>query len=1038
MYKKADSDILKHDNLVEEGIFRDFFLEEAKEVVAFLPVMQTALEKTAKSFQGFYSDFRVDNATIADLKKLDEYIKQTNELALVSEKINKAKIQTEKEYENLRKAKAQADKAEIETSKKKSDGIKKEKDAYGQLSAELAKLKREAKNLGSELIALDKAGKKNTSEYKALAAQYIVAKNSAAALDKQVKSLDSSVGDNQRKVGDYKQSIKDAARELGLFGGTSGRVLSILQLWIQSLKTSRAATEENTVATTAAEAATSKWGRAFSTVGKAVKSIGLGVLIAILGSIAASFKTTEKGIVQFEAVMNSIGSVIKVFIGRLGQFGSGVLQIIPALFKDISNAVKNATNDIKEFFGATEQADLPTNNFAEAAKKMTTAFDGMGKAIEEVIGLEKELVTLRRQNRKDNLEDIAIIRVYASEVEKLNQIADDQTLSFSKREAAAGKALEFLKKSADAEVRIKERAVKVAEKDLEVRKLQSEDTLEAQEHLAEALDQLDDAQTKRDLKYLQGEQRSRTILIKKMQNEIQLLEQTFDKEKELRDKEIADQEKSFAQREHLSDELNALSKEKYENEVSKISEASGKIIDANELMQISDEELLAAKIKSFELGDKAEDFLLKSITNRKAEIKGIIDQNKTINKDINADLKKQQDVRHQLSNEQLRTAEINLNHELKLAEKNLAKQKEILKKQSENKKQKLIEDAAFEKKKVDDEIASAELKAKKKILIEEKLKNDLLQNANDLADGLSAVDKKQAEADQKAAELRKKIFDDVTEGIQQGLQQRSDLQQEADQRDIDFHTRMMEIQAQQAAAGRDNVLAEEQAAATQAEEKKIQDQKRALEEQKTITIIKTFLDTFNAAMEKMAAQQKANPTNEGGTNLTFFQAIGEAAAATGAVSAAIAKLFSGTGSYYEGTDSLSSTGNIQIGTGKDNLLIRAHEGERIFGVEDSAKVEGRTNKEIINNALMFENLYVPQFKASHTTTTQAIEQKHDALMTAAVTKEIRELRNEIANKPVIDVSLDKLGEWTRTIQRNGLKTIIHHKNTRSSMRRHGG
>ena len=75
-----------------------------------------------------------------------------------------------------------------------------------------------------------------------------------------------------------------------------------------------------------------------------------------------------------------------------------------------------------------------------------------------------------------------------------------------------------------------------------------------------------------------------------------------------------------------------------------------------------------------------------------------------------------------------------------------------------------------------------------------------------------------------AEKLKKQ--DEITDGIAEGFEKRSELQQASLQRDIDFHKRSIDVQAKLAAGGKENTLAQEQAAAVRAEEKKLQDQKK--------------------------------------------------------------------------------------------------------------------------------------------------------------------------------------------------------------------
>lgn len=82
--------------------------------------------------------------------------------------------------------------------------------AYRNLNKELNALKIESKNLGAQMLELKKAGKQNTDEYKDLEAQWKKVSSQADALNNEFKTLDKAVGDNQRSVGDYTDSIRDA------------------------------------------------------------------------------------------------------------------------------------------------------------------------------------------------------------------------------------------------------------------------------------------------------------------------------------------------------------------------------------------------------------------------------------------------------------------------------------------------------------------------------------------------------------------------------------------------------------------------------------------------------------------------------------------------------------------------------------------------------------------------------------------------------------------------------------------------------------
>jgi len=92
--------------------------------------------------------------------------------------------------------------------------------AYRNLNKELNALKVESKNLGAQLLQLKKEGKENTDEYRNLETQWKKVSEQADALNSEFKALDKAVGDNQRSVGDYTDSIKKA------FGDIPGQIAS--------------------------------------------------------------------------------------------------------------------------------------------------------------------------------------------------------------------------------------------------------------------------------------------------------------------------------------------------------------------------------------------------------------------------------------------------------------------------------------------------------------------------------------------------------------------------------------------------------------------------------------------------------------------------------------------------------------------------------------------------------------------------------------------------------------------------------------------
>lgn len=1012
MFQKKE-EILRHDNFVEDGAIRDYILKEFDDFIDYIPTIEKAVKSLANNLNDSLTSISFEGMKLKDIQKLNDEVKKSNQLAIVAEKVRKAKA-------DATAAELKVEKEQITVEEKKQKQQQKAKQLTDEQIAQAQRDKETRRDriklLAAELVLQDKtagtlqkleaANTRLRLERKKLNADTAEGKKRLeeinAEIDRNNKLIieqSDQIKKQKLNVGNYTQSIKDAAGELFNFGGVIGGVYRQLNVLIDVMKASREATIANAAATTG-------FGKAMTSVKAGLKTASIGAAALVAVGLAAYFKGTEEGAIKLESTLNSIEDFIRILANRIGLFFGSLVQIVPAAMADISNSVKNGFNSIKDFITGTKSAKLPTDNFAKAAKGLTGVFKGLRGALEETYELEDALTILRRQTRRENLKDLEIIRVYASEVEKFNQVADDQTLSFAQREKATEDARKALQKSADAEVRIAERAVAVAEKELDIRKLQGKDRLDAEEKLSEALDKLDDAQTKRDILGLQNQQRARTIRIKQLQNEIDLIEKTFDKEKELRDKDIADQKKAFDERERLANELDALSTEKYQKEIALIADKTQKEIDAQKLINTNDEAALQRLIESLGLGDKAEDALRKAINNRKAEYKSFVQQMAQIAQGRAEDLEKQNQVEASIAKEQQRTLEINLENEINLQKNNLNQLRDLLKKRFDLRKKQLEADAAEAKRAVNaDPVASAALKAKRIKEIELKLANDLLHIKNDYNNNDANIDE---QIRKRQIDNARRATNDVTDGVSEGLRVREQLTEQAAERELNFQERTLEIQSRLAAEGRENTLAETQARIDRIENQRIQQQRQQARVQESLTLIKTFTDTLSQALD---------------SDKKFPQALAEAGAATGIVKAVFSQLFAG--SFKEGTEDTGATNGKGV-DGQGGRVAIVHDNERILTKEQNAMVTGMSNDELVANAVAFKNNYLPVFNTANQVTTKP-EAKVNYQLISVLQNEIKDLKRVIAEKPTTSVSLGSLGEWTSEVERNGLRIIQHNR-----------
>lgn len=243
----------------------------------------------------------------------------------------------------------------------------------------------------------------------------------------------------------------------------------------------------------------------------------------------------------------------------------------------------------------------------------------------------------------------------------------------------------------------------------------------------------------------------------------------------------------------------------------------------------------------------------------------------------------------------------------------------------------------------------------------------------------------------------------ITDALEENLQKRASLQQEYDQQGIDYHKRAYDLQAKLAAEGKDNVLASEQAALTKAEEKKIQDQKRALKAQQDIAVFKVFTDTLLKSLER-------DPNSTFGERLT--KALGE----TAVVKSVFSMLLNG---YKDGVENLDGPGNET----SDSILARLSKGESVVNARGTKETPGlatAVNEEGFEGAKRWMKEH---YDMSNSTASISSVSHHDYVLTETISKKFDELKKTIQDKPTSQTYIDNFGNVIKKVEERGIVTV---------------
>lgn len=856
-------------------------------------------------------------------------------------------------------------KAQVLLSKQKADyknQLKAEVSAYKELENRYAAAAQKAKNLGAALGVQSKAAKDAAKE--------------AKALNDRLKAIDATMGEGKRNVGLYKEAIMDAAKESGLFGGKLGGL-------INSLKAVRDAQDKTA---TGAKA-----------LGNAFKLTGVGLVLAALAALKAAFDTAS----EFTAV---VAEETEKFTAGLKGFTLGLNEGRVA------------------FVAYTEQ----------------------------LIAYRKEIIILAEALQKTTLDQADFL-----------DISNDATIGFKERNAALQESIRLGNIKAEQETDLARRALGIV--DAEIAAIQKanggrEVTIEFLQKRAEAQHALNEAEDRQADQNRENAQLERQLATERTAAAIDLLlkqKQSANARKMTVEKELADEKVQLENRKKLALELAQINT-KTTNEEIRIFKQGFKVkFDSNALVNEQDAVKLKQMIEEIQfldennklvgLGAEAQRILAQIVAKYQKENLEYLDTKKKLQEEeikrtqriaqINTEISLAQqtdDVNDLTQAYEHLDEEINKNFEKLINSpfsRKLQKQRQlqldIQKQQSEdlfNAELKLLQDKAkAEIENINNTITDEKIKAAEIKKIQAQLQIDLANLQGKQLAQQTATNDEILKQDKDLAKKRLSIVLDttqkITEGIADGLQKRAELQQQADQKDIDQRQRMLDIQMQLAAAGKDNVLGETLAAQAAAEEKKLQDAKKAAKQQETLALIQTFQEVLQDALK---------------ADKPFLQAFGEALAASGVVSSTFSKLFAG---FYEGTEDTGTTANPLDDKGGRPAII--HDNERIVPKRLNKKLKGISNDELVDRALSVPDskpMFYPKINEPKVSVAE-----FNARQVEEMTKEIKGLRDDMNSRPVQSNRLDKLGEWTEQIQTKAGKIIIHHKKAQSrpSIRLHG-
>lgn len=272
-------------------------------------------------------------------------------------------------------------------------------------------------------------------------------------------------------IGNYKDSVKEALGELNLLNGGLGGFVS---------RANEAGGVGNLLKSSLGAATQGIIGMTRASLAFIATPIGV-----VITALVAAFLLVKNALNRSE---EATAKLSKAFSGITGIF-QGVLKALEPIGEFLIDVlVNNIEMAEKAFFAAANGISkaLSFLGFDDAAKSVSGFVKGLedaSKASKDLSDAERELTKSRRESKKVQLE-------FQKDAEKLRQLRDDETKSFSERIKANEDLGKTLNKQLKVELELAEKALIVANLRLKA----EGETTEALDARAEALTEIADIQ----------------------------------------------------------------------------------------------------------------------------------------------------------------------------------------------------------------------------------------------------------------------------------------------------------------------------------------------------------------------------------------------------------------------------------------------------------------------------------------------------------------------------------------------------------------
>ena len=958
--------VIKNSDVFDAQLFKKQ-AEDAKILNDSLNIVEKSLKDIAKlSVKAFKG---VNPKTASDIKKVNKAVKESKKAVSELDKFQKQRLITQEKLKISNSETVKGLAAEQIALRKRNEKTKETILLNQKNIGTLERLALENKKLRRVRKGLDLDTARGVKRLKEINDQ----------LDKNSKRIKENVSQLEKQkinIGNYGNSLKEAAGASGLFGGVLGK-LAAIQGTIAALtkknlavskadaavkKQQAAATAKLSIAQRASAVATGIGTKALRLFKFALASTGIGLLVIALGAMIAFFSRSQKGIDFLSVKMAQMGAIVDVVIDAFAAFGESIFDAFSKpqeIIKSVIDFIKTIPqlvldNIINRFlaFGVILDAIIDGNlqgisdGFIQLGTGVEDFVDKAAAAIDKVVEVSKEAqeeLDKIAEKIKENARISGVLKsleieltreaaLFSAQQAAITTEIGKQTVIFKDKLKSDKERLEAVKKTNELEIFIANELLELEKKSLAV----SLDGLSADEKSLEndeARLQFIENIKNGTITTAEAVKKAAAFTLSSAEGEAALLE-IIEKVNSLEAAKLALLVKQGTTAKRTASVTKEIANKK-STELAREASANRELAKDTEKNIEKRIELLekaaTLEIRSFKVRSDANVINAEETAAAKIQIEakliadikklregGVLGDDPTEKKRLEDIQKLKQGFIDEDIKESERELEAEIRRQSKLTEiteSDIRKRIDIVNEISKDSKEKIQKQAEFE-------LENADLTAEERTLIAQKLQSDLAELENQRVNANKDANDEIIENEKKASKERlkeaRKLANEVFSMTKAELAKKDKEILKSLDKEIKGQENLIEKLRQNAVEGTEKALAFEEARLEKQRLAKQREEERQAKRNEAIALAQTFLN-------QVAEQSKDNPDT----------AIAEAFKNT-FLAKAIAKGLLG---FYEGTDEVGSTGTeTKFSSGRDGYVVKVDKGEKIFNSKQSDRL----------------------------------------------------------------------------------------------------